>query len=90
MILNMNQNILRLYSTDGCHLCEQAIGMLYYAKQHGDIDLNLPIEFVDIIIDPKLVAQFGDVIPVLQRLSDEKTLNWPFEYETMVNWIKAK
>lgn len=64
-----------LYSSEGCHLCEQA-------KQLCDsIGLTNKLKIVDIVDDEALVTQYGVHIPVLERLVDHEKLFWPFTIE---------
>ena len=61
---------LTLYTSPGCHLCEQAEEILDY--------LGVAFTPVDISTDVDLVRQYGVRIPVLQR-SDKAELGWPFD-----------
>lgn len=61
---------LTLYTSPGCHLCEQAEEMLDY--------LGLAFNAVDISRDVGLIRIYGVRIPVLQR-SDKAELGWPFD-----------
>ena len=61
---------LTLYTSPGCHLCEQAEEMLDY--------LGLAFNAVDISRDVNLIRIYGVRIPVLQR-SDNAELGWPFD-----------
>jgi len=61
---------LTLYTSPGCHLCEQAEEMLDY--------LGLAFNAVDISRDVNLIRIYGVRIPVLQR-SDKAELGWPFD-----------
>ena len=61
---------LTLYTSPGCHLCEQAEEMLDY--------LGLAFNAVDISRDVDLIRIYGVRIPVLQR-SDKAELRWPFD-----------
>jgi len=79
---------VKLFSTDGCHLCEQAIGMFYYAKQQSLFDDSVELEIIDIVCDELLTEKYGHSIPVLQY--GQRELNWPFELEELVEWIKAQ
>ncbi|WP_298440073.1 glutaredoxin family protein [uncultured Ferrimonas sp.] len=63
-------NAVTLYHTDGCHLCEQAEGLLKQA--------HINFLLVDIISDPDLVARYGVRIPVI-RLDNNAELGWPFD-----------
>ncbi|CAM4298454.1 glutaredoxin family protein [Pseudoalteromonas ostreae] len=60
-----------LYHTDGCHLCEQAQGLI--TPLLGD-DL---LQLVDIMSDEELITEYQTSIPVLK--SDQgPQLFWPF------------
>lgn len=63
-----------LYSTVGCHLCEQAKVILW--------PLLLQYQFrlveVDIAESDELIEQYGTRIPVLNLNSHSSELNWPF------------
>ena len=60
---------LRLFYTDGCHLCDDAIVLLE--------QLNLTYQKVDIVASVSLVELYGTLIPVVENASGA-TLNWPF------------
>lgn len=61
---------LTLYTSPGCHLCEQAEEILDY--------LGVAFTAVDISNDVDLVRRYGVRIPVLKR-SDKAELGWPFD-----------
>ena len=61
---------LTLFSSLGCHLCEQAEDIVDY--------VGVPFEVVDITSDVELVRLYGVRIPVLKR-SDGSELGWPFD-----------
>ena len=62
-----------LYGTEGCHLCEDALTLCLALMPAEDIKV------VDIIDDEKLLELYRISIPVLERLSDQEKLLWPFE-----------
>lgn len=62
---------LTLFSTDGCHLCEQAWTLL---EQTG---LSKVTVLEDIINDERWLAAYAVRIPVL-RHKDGRELDWPF------------
>lgn len=71
---------LILYHTEGCHLCEDACGLVLAAlARHGLAAEGL--ERVDIIDDPKLLERYGVTIPVLRETASGRELNWPFGLE---------
>ena len=78
--------LFHLYSSEGCHLCEQAIELI------GNVIPDHQISVVD-IIDAKiegeqnLVELYGVHIPVLERLCDNHKLFWPFEQSQVVELI---
>jgi hypothetical protein len=65
---------LLLYSTSGCHLCEQAQEVIRRA-------LGLPVDEVDIALDETLMARYGVRIPVLRRVDTGAEIGWPFGEE---------
>jgi hypothetical protein len=69
--------MVTLYSTEGCHLCEQALGLL--------TQLGVSAEVVDIAFDDSLFKQYGWVIPVVKVASDE--LKWPFDAKHLSQWL---
>ena len=74
--------LFNLYSSEGCHLCEQALALC------TNIIEPRAINIVDIVDHENLVEQYGVHIPVLERLSNNTTLYWPFsqqDIEKLVN-----
>lgn len=81
---------LVLYSSEGCHLCEQAKQLLAWQ--------NIKAKEVDIAFDEKLFATYGTRIPVLQYAVSEcepecaftkptPELDWPFTQQELQNWL---
>jgi len=62
-----------LYGSEGCHLCEEALALCLASMPANDINE------VDIIDDETLLELYRISIPVLERLSDQKKLFWPFD-----------
>jgi hypothetical protein len=78
--------LFHLYSSEGCHLCEQAIELI------GHVIPDHQIRVVDIIDansegEQNLIELYGVHIPVLERLSDNMKLFWPFEQSQVVELI---
>ncbi|MBV2129829.1 glutaredoxin family protein [Arsukibacterium indicum] len=67
-----------LYSTWGCHLCEQAEALLTSS--------GVEFRVVDIIDDEQLLQQFRVHIPVLAAA--DKLLYWPFDADSITSWLK--
>jgi glutaredoxin len=64
-----------LYTTAGCHLCEEAEQLLAVLQQESPRELQR----VDISSDPQLVDRYGIRIPVVFRTQDRRELGWPFD-----------
>jgi len=61
---------IELLTTEGCHLCEQALEVIHRAAP------GLTLEWVDIAEDDALLEQYGERIPVLR--CGRRELGWPF------------
>jgi glutaredoxin len=53
---------LTLYGKPGCHLCHEAREVVKRAL----LGRSVPLEEVDITLDPALFARYGERIPVLE------------------------
>ena len=74
-----------LYTTLGCHLCEQAHAMLNHLAQQGH---RLEIQAMEIADDDQLMEQYGIRIPVLR--ADNRELGWPFSLEELQAFLTAE
>lgn len=90
--------LITLYSTEGCHLCEQAYRLLVEAgvEEH--------VKVIDIAFDDVLFLRYGVTIPVVSissavstavaaTASDDSTLSiselgWPFDRADLAVWLK--
>ncbi|WP_281647213.1 nicotinate-nucleotide--dimethylbenzimidazole phosphoribosyltransferase [Parendozoicomonas sp. Alg238-R29] len=61
-------------TTSGCHLCEQAWGVMERLPLLSPVE----IEIVDIADDDALIEEYGEQIPVILSEADQKELVWPF------------
>jgi glutaredoxin len=52
---------VQLLTREGCHLCEVAAETL--TRVAGEA--GLPVELVDVDVDPELRAEYGDRVPVV-------------------------
>ena len=77
---------LTLYSTAGCHLCEDAELILQYCKQY---EPAISWQTVDIAEDPALVERYGIRIPVVHSEPDGEELGWPFDAGQLMEFFKA-
>ncbi len=72
-----------LYSTNGCHLCEQVVEMLTQIDQLG------LVKTVDIVDDDQLVEAYGIRIPVVKNIETAAELGWPFDVEQLIGFLKS-
>ncbi|MEJ2765561.1 glutaredoxin family protein [Photobacterium sp. MCCC 1A19761] len=78
--------LITLYSTEGCHLCEQAYGLLL------DAGMKERVKVVDIAFDDALFSRYGVTIPVLSvQLHDDSIseLGWPFDAAELAAWLES-
>ncbi|WP_416885956.1 glutaredoxin family protein [Marinospirillum sp.] len=75
---------VKLYTTLGCHLCEQAQALLQPWLAQG-----VQVELVDIIEDEQLVKSYGVRIPVLATAQGAE-LGWPFDALQLQQWLLAQ
>lgn len=81
----MTQNPVELifYTTDGCHLCEQAETLLLQLLAANPN--RCTIEVIDIIEEDELVNRYGERIPVVRRPDTDQEVGWPFDLESLNN-----
>jgi len=75
---------LNLYTTVGCHLCEEALALLRRAQGNGYAFEICEVEISD---SESLMAAYGVRIPVIRFEHEERELGWPFTYEELVPFI---
>jgi len=73
---------LFLFSSDGCHLCEEALALCHQLPE------PVALSVVDIVEFEDLVASYGDKIPVIQRDSDGLELFWPFSQQELNQFVQ--
>lgn len=74
---------LTLYTTAGCHLCEQAAAMLAQLAADNQVDVLA----VDIASDEQLVERYGIRIPVVRDEQRGQELGWPFAMEDLLRLV---
>ncbi|BCE01856.1 glutaredoxin family protein [Marinicellulosiphila megalodicopiae] len=75
--------IYNLYSTDGCHLCEQALALI------AQVNPNIKINVLDIMDDPVWLESFQIRIPVLEIPNTSIQLDWPFDAEQLSQFLST-
>lgn len=84
-----------LYTTLGCHLCEDAMDLL---KQYRTQQVTEPmaenagteeieIEEIEISESESLVESYGLRIPVISKLHTSEELDWPFTLNDLTRYL---
>ncbi|MEB0041353.1 MULTISPECIES: glutaredoxin family protein [unclassified Pseudomonas] len=73
----------QLLGTLGCHLCEVAEAELLPLVEHG-----LMVELIDIGESEAMFEDYGLRIPVLRRIDTGAELDWPFDAEQVVTFLR--
>ncbi|KAA6170390.1 MULTISPECIES: glutaredoxin family protein [Pseudomonas] len=73
----------QLFGTLGCHLCEIAEAEIIPLVERG-----LLVELVDITDPEDLTDAYGLRIPVLRRVDTGAELDWPFDTEQVVAFLR--
>ena len=83
-----NEISIVLYTTLGCHLCEQAEVVIARVSQHlASHKVNLSLSKTDIAEDASLVDAYGIRIPVVRVLHSEIDIGWPFDENALLNYL---
>lgn len=75
--------ILFLYTTLGCHLCEDAKTLAWPVLQH----FGYRLQEIDIADDDHLVERYGVRIPVVRRGDCADELGWPFTQDQLAQLL---
>ena len=76
---------LYLYTTLGCHLCEDAKALAWPVLEH----FGYRLEEVEIADDPVLVELYGVRIPVMAIVPESEGLGWPFSQADLAAFLEA-
>jgi hypothetical protein len=76
---------LLLYTTLGCHLCEQAVAVANPLCE----DLGLELVPVEIADSDELVDRYGIRIPVVRLEQTLAELGWPFNQYDLEEYLNA-
>ena len=74
---------VQLFTTLGCHLCEQAHAQLLSLIDEG---MDLSIELVEIADSEELMDRYGITIPVIQM--EGRELGWPFSADALQTFLE--
>jgi len=77
---------VNLYTTCGCHLCEEAFSLLQLLQHDG---WNLQINEVEIATSDSLIERYGVRIPVIatDAGSHGSELGWPFSQKELTEFL---
>ena len=75
---------LVLYTTEYCQLCEKAQSLIYSECEGFDYELKL----IDISDSDEFMARYAIRIPVLAMVGSPVELDWPFDAESLLEYIK--
>ncbi len=73
---------LILYSTVGCHLCEQALELV-----EPLLEGQYQITEVDISESDDLISRYGIRIPVIARADNQSEIGWPFDQQQFLEFL---
>ncbi len=73
---------LILYSTVGCHLCEQALALI-----EPVLSVQYQITEIDISESDDLVDRYGIRIPVVARADNGAEIGWPFDQQQFLAFL---
>ena len=74
---------LLLYTTEGCHLCEQAAALIAPHLSEARVALIA----VEISESDELLSRYGVRIPVLRFSEGEQELGWPFDEQSLLRFL---
>ena len=75
---------VELYTTLGCHLCDEALAMLKFLQAH---ERSLTLAEIEIADSEKLMAEYGIRIPVITADNSEGDISWPFTIEELSQFL---
>jgi hypothetical protein len=85
---SINLNVLYIYTTKGCHLCEQAELLLHQASPY--VAAVVEVELIDIAEEDnsdELIEVYGERIPVFEYKGLQ--LNYPFTMEAVIELLNS-
>lgn len=74
---------LYLYTTLGCHLCEECKSVIWPVLSAQ----NIQLKDVEIADDNDLFERYGLRIPVVRLDGAEEDLGWPFTSEDLLRYL---
>lgn len=81
---------LVLYTTSGCHLCEQAQQLIEEELAQAGRAGYWQLVSRDIADDEALVERYGIRIPVVRRADNDEELGWPFDRLALAAFLAGR
>lgn len=78
---------LAFYTTEGCHLCEDAKVLLQQLLAQNPE--RYQIEIIDIADTDALIEQYGTRIPVIKIVGEMNDLGWPFDAASLLAYVES-
>ena len=76
---------IRLYTTLGCHLCEEAMSIVQLLDEQG---MDILLEEIEISDSEPLIKCYGTKVPVIAR-EDNEEIDWPFSVNELYNFLNT-
>ncbi|MGH1373754.1 MAG: glutaredoxin family protein [Cellvibrionaceae bacterium] len=76
---------LFLYTTLGCHLCEQAKVLAWPVLEH----YGYRLQEVEIVDQSQLMELYAVRIPVLAKTQLSEGLGWPFSQQQLADYLEG-
>jgi len=74
-----------LYTTLGCHLCDDAKQLAWPVLEHFDCRL-VEVEISD---SDALIEAYGIRIPVFKCQGSDGDISWPFDQQQLADYLQA-
>ena len=75
---------VELYTTLGCHLCDEALAMVKFLQAS---EKSLTLAEIEIADSEELMAEYGIRIPVITAEKSEGELGWPFTIKELTQFL---
>ena len=72
-------------TTEGCHLCDEALAMLLAMEPLAGCWL----EAVDVADSDALMERYGERIPVVRVPENGAEIDWPFSERDVMDWLQS-
>ncbi len=77
--------VFTLYTTSGCHLCEQAKSVFWPCAEI----LGVKLQEIDIAESEEMVERYGIRIPVIASQGGAE-IGWPFDQQQLLDFLQGQ